>query len=80
MPVVLRIDGYRFYFYSHENDEPPHIHVDKAGASMKVWLADLGVARSRGFRSNERNAILRYVEEHRAMMLEAWHEYFDQGR
>ena len=29
MPTVLRLDGYRFHFYSHEPNEPPHVHVDK---------------------------------------------------
>lgn len=76
MPTVLRAEGYRFYFYSHEPNEPPHVHVDKAGATMKVWLGTLETAGSRGFRAKERNAILAHVAEHRAMMLEAWHEYF----
>jgi len=80
MPTVLRIKGCRFYFYSHEPNEPPHVHIDKAGATMKVWLEDIDIAASRGFRLKDRNAILLHVEEHRAMMLEAWHEYFDQGR
>lgn len=80
VPTILSVDGYRFYFYSHEPGEPPHVHVDAAGSTMKVWLEDLGVAKSRGFRSKERSAILAHVEEHRVKMLEAWHEHFDQGR
>src|SRR5690606_5154622 len=28
MPTVLRSGSYRFFFYSLENDEPPHIHVE----------------------------------------------------
>jgi hypothetical protein len=80
MPTLLRADGYRFFFYSHEPNEPPHVHVDKAGSTMKIWLAELGIARSRGFRPKERNAILTHVEEHREAMLEAWHEYFDPDR
>jgi hypothetical protein len=80
MPTILRIEGHRFYFYSHEPNELPHVHIDKAGATMKVWLEDLRVAKSRGFRSKERSVILAIVEEHRAMMLEAWHEYFDESR
>ena len=80
MPTLLSTHGYRFYFYSHEPGEPPHVHVDSAGSTMKVWLEDLGVAKSRGFRGKERNAILKLVEEHREMMLEAWHEHFDKGR
>lgn len=33
MPTVLRIEGYRLYFYSREPNEPAHVHVDKGGAS-----------------------------------------------
>ena len=80
MPTILRVEGYRFYFYSHEPNGLPHVHIDKAGATMKVWLGDMRVAKTRGFRSKDRSVILANVEEHRAMMLEAWHEYFDKGR
>lgn len=80
VPTIFRFHGYRFYFYSHEPGEPPHVHVDGAGSTMKIWLESLEVAKSRGFRTKQRDAILAIVEEHRAMMLEAWHEHFDQGR
>ncbi|MCC5626436.1 DUF4160 domain-containing protein [Nostoc sp. CHAB 5715] len=29
MPTILRIGAYRFYFYTHEPNEPPHIHIDR---------------------------------------------------
>lgn len=29
MPVILRIKGYRFWFYQADLDEPPHVHVGK---------------------------------------------------
>jgi Domain of unknown function (DUF4160) len=35
MPTVLRAGPYRFYFYSHEPNEPPHIHVDRDDLSPK---------------------------------------------
>lgn len=38
MPTILRLAGYRFHFYSHEPNEPRHVHVDKAGWSAKLWL------------------------------------------
>jgi hypothetical protein len=38
MPTVLFLKGWRFYFYSNERDEPPHIHVAKADAEGKFWL------------------------------------------
>jgi Domain of unknown function (DUF4160) len=38
MPVVLYINGFRFFFYSNKNDEPVHIHVEKAEDAAKFWL------------------------------------------
>lgn len=76
MPTVLRIGPFRFYFYSHEPNEPPHIHIDRGEATIKVWLDSLEVAKSRGFRAHEIGDIVKLVDEHRARLLEAWHEYF----
>ena len=76
MPTVLRINGYRFYFYSHEPNEPPHIHVDKGSASLKAWLKPVTLAKNIGFRAHEINAILRMVAGNQEALLEAWHEYF----
>ncbi len=50
MPTVLRIGGFRVYFYSHEPNEPPHVHVDREGASAKVWLDSAMLVSSAGFR------------------------------
>jgi Domain of unknown function (DUF4160) len=38
MPTVLRSGGLRFFFYSLENDEPAHIHVERGDATAKYWL------------------------------------------
>lgn len=76
MPTVLRIGAFRFYFYSHEPNEPPHVHVDRDEATIKVWLEPVEVAKSRGFRAHEIGGILAMVDEHRLTLLEAWHEYF----
>ena len=45
MPTVLRIDGHRFFFYSLEGQEPPHIHVEhrKAGLTFQeAWDEHFG--------------------------------------
>ena len=80
MPTVLRNEGSRFYFYSHEPNEPPHVHIDKAGLSAKVWLTPIGLARSVGFRPKDINAILTLVRENREQLLEAWNGYFGTER
>lgn len=76
MPTILRIGAFRFYFYSHEPNEPPHVHIDRGPASLKVWLDPVEVARNRGFRVHEIGGIVAMVEEHCEVLLEAWHEYF----
>jgi hypothetical protein len=80
MPTVLREGGFRCYFYSHEPNEPPHVHVDKGGSSAKVWLEPVGLARSIGFRVKDINAILSLVRQNRGQLLEAWHGYFGSQR
>jgi Domain of unknown function (DUF4160) len=76
MPTIHRQNGFRFYFYSHEPNEPPHIHIDKGDATIKIWLNSLEVAKSRGFRAHEISGITSMVGEHEAMFLEKWNEYF----
>jgi hypothetical protein len=80
MPTVLRTEGFRLYFYSHEPNEPPHVHVDRGGASAKVWLEPVALARNLGFRSSELTRILALVKEHRAELLEGWHGHFGRSR
>ena len=29
MPTILRIGPYRFHFYSREDNEPAHIHIER---------------------------------------------------
>lgn len=61
MPTIYCEDGYRFYFYSHEPNEPPHVHVDKGDASINVWLNSVEIAKSRGFRAHKISGIIDLV-------------------
>jgi len=76
MPTILRIRGFRFFFFSREGNEPPHIHVENAEKVAKFWLSPVELARSYGFRSHELNELQQIVEEHRDLFEEKWHEYF----
>ena len=75
MPTVPRTGPYRFYFYSHESNEPPHVHVDRDDLSAKFWLGPVALARNLGFSPKELRSILNVVRQHRAEFLEAWHGY-----
>jgi len=76
MPAVLRVRGYRFFFFSLEGREPAHIHVAQAERYSKFWLSPVRLARNRGFVSRELTELRHLVEVHRELFLEKWDEYF----
>jgi hypothetical protein len=76
LPTVLRAGPYRVYFFSHEPNEPPHVHVDRDEGSAKFWLAPVALARNLGFNGRELVRIAAILEEHESQLLEAWHDYF----
>ena len=78
MPTVLRIEGYRFFFYSLEGTEPPHIHVERGDDVAKYWLDPINLAQSRGFRSHELSRVRAMVIENRLAFMEAWNAHFSR--
>ncbi|MFA6920618.1 MAG: DUF4160 domain-containing protein [Gallionella sp.] len=76
MPKVLELRGFRFFFFSGEGDEPPHIHVEHGDQVAKYWLNPVELAESQGFRNHELNKLRVMVIEHRAIFLEKWYEHF----
>lgn len=76
MPTILRTGPYRFYFYSHETTEPPHIHVDRDDLSAKYWVQPISLAQNFGFSPKELRQIQLLVVKHQAKLREAWHGYF----
>jgi hypothetical protein len=76
MPTVLRVGPYRVYFYSHEPNEPPHVHVDRDDQSAKFWMGPVALARNFGFGAKELRRIGRILTEHEQELLEAWHDHF----
>jgi hypothetical protein len=76
MPTVLRIRGHRFFFFSNEGNEPPHIHVETAEKYAKFWLNPIALAKSIGYNSKELGQLRELVEEHKNLFKEKWYEYF----
>ena len=76
MPTILRWEGYRFYFFSNEGFEPPHVHIDKDGNTAKFWLKPVAMARNIGFSQRELRILEEKVLKEQMRFLEAWHEYF----
>lgn len=78
MPTVLRENGFRFFFYSNEAGEPPHIHVEKEGKVAKFWLEPVELARTNGFKSHELTTIRDLILDRRNQLKDSWHEFFKE--
>ena len=76
MPTVLRVRGYRFFFFSRDYSEPAHVHVARSDDYAKFWLQPAGLAHNSGFRSHELAEIRRLIEEHGSLLQEKWNEHF----
>jgi hypothetical protein len=76
MPTVLRSGRFRFFFFSNESQEPPHIHVKAGSAEAKFWLDPIDLAANYGFNDRELGEIRRLIQVHDVDLLEAWNEFF----
>ena len=72
MPVILRVRGYKIWFYEADLDEPPHVHVGKSGKEAKFWMEPVRLARAGRFREQEVNEIERILVENESMIIEVW--------
>ena len=76
MPTVLRHGGHRFFFFSNEGNEPPHVHVETAENYAKFWLNPIALVKSMGYNAKELRELRELIEENRHLFMEKWHEYF----
>jgi hypothetical protein len=78
-PTVLQSGPYRFFFFSSDRGEPSHVHVTRERKAAKFWLEPIRLEYNCGFAQNELNKIVALVQEHQALLLKAWHDYFKSG-
>ena len=76
MPTVHREGGFRFFFFSNERQEPPHVHVESGDGYAKFWLTPVSLAESSGYDGGELRDLLRIVTKQRDEMEKAWHDHF----
>jgi hypothetical protein len=76
LPTILRSGPYRIFFYSADQQEPPHVHVERDDFEAKFWLEPLRLESSRGFRRAEIRQVEDLIIRSKHLLLGAWHEYF----
>ena len=77
MPTVLRIDGYRFFFFSDEHS-PSHIHIEKGDGYARIEIESVKVTDSYNLNNKELRRLCILVKENNEKLTKAWNEYFKQ--
>ena len=72
MPTVLRSGPYRFFFYSGDRDEPPHVHIERDAQIAKFWLHPVRLQESGQFSRVELRKIERLVDENLKDLVRSW--------
>ena len=75
MPTIDLLGPYRFFFWSNEGFEPPHVHVERDENTAKFWLEPVELAKNDGFRGHELTKLGEMVSEHQQEWLEKWHDH-----
>jgi Domain of unknown function (DUF4160) len=76
MPTVLQSGPYRFFFFSADGAEPPHIHVERDERIAKFWLKPVRLQDSGGFSRVEIRRVEVIVDENVDALLRSWDEFF----
>jgi hypothetical protein len=77
MPTVLRIKGFRFFFFSNDACEPIHVHVELDENYAKFWLEPVQLVKSSGYNANELSKIRLLIIENSSEIKRRWDEYFN---
>ena len=76
MPEIFRTEGYVFFFYSNEGQEPMHVHVRHAGGHAKFWMMPLTLDYAEGLKVQELNRAEELIKENEEKIRSKWHEVF----
>ena len=76
MPTILRINEFRFFFYSNEH-LPVHIHIEKDNKTAKFNIEEVELVKARGFNASELKEMRKLVNENVELFKNKWDEYFN---
>ena len=75
-PTVFRWKGYRFFFFSRE-EERMHVHVYCGDGEAKLWIEpEVQVAVNHGLSGPRLREALEAAKEHRDEIANAWRGHF----
>ena len=75
-PTLFKEKGYRFYFFSREENRI-HIHVHCADGEAKFWIEPIpSLAESQNLSSKQLNKLQKIVEKHLDEIKHSWKKHF----
>jgi len=75
-PTVFREKGYRFFFFSRE-EERMHVHIISAEGEAKFWLEpEIELAKNYSFSRKQLKEIELLIEVHSNEITSTWKKYF----
>ena len=75
-PTVFRWKGYRFFYFSREENRL-HVHVCCSDGEAKLWLEpEVAVATNHGLSEGQLAEVLHIVKERIDAVREAWRRHF----
>ena len=78
-PTVLRVKGFRFYFFSRE-ERRGHVHVQHADGEAKFWIEPtVELAANFGLKAKQVTEVQKLIEEHLNEIRTAWTRHFPGG-
>ena len=76
MPTIKRLsNGFRFFFFSFDCNEPMHVHISRENMVCKFWLEPIPFDKNHGLSAKELNKIKKNIEKNIVLIKEAWHEH-----
>ncbi len=78
-PTVFRHKGYRFFFFSRE-EERMHVHVGSGKGEAKFWLEpSISIAMSYGLSEKDLQEIGKIIKEKENEIRNSWKAHFSGG-
>ena len=78
-PTVLRVRGFRFYFFSRE-ERRAHVHVQHAEGEAKFWIEPVvELAANFSLKPKQLAEAENLLEEHLNEIRRAWAKHFPSG-
>ncbi len=79
MPTIHRENGFRFFFYTREGNEPAHVHVVGKGGEMKVWLNPIQISTVYNMSSKDQRMVLIITNKNLDSFKQEWSKWHESS-